>query len=220
MSGLTKVRKLTRRPVRRSRIVLLTKRNFGIDSLWTQRIVHALDVVTDINRGQKRKNGEARINHERQMFLIYMVYLSGTDPVIALSILLHDLYEENRKEWPLYRIEKEFGREARNVVSAVTKPRMSLAEQVSAEGSLRVANRIQKGGTRAIIVKLIDRLHFFLKPFPSSDRKKRAWKIVQTMQYIQQMALEVGVLVVELELAVAYSLRKNDITNAEIMEFV
>lgn len=220
MSQLTKVRNLIRRPVRRSRIVRLTENVFGKNTLETKRIISALDVTTAMYRGERRKNGEARISHERQMFLIYMIHLAGDDPAIAVSILLHDLYEEKQRQWPLYRIEEEFGKEARLIVAAVSKPRMSDAELVSAKGSFRIFKKVKRGGLKAITVKIVDRSHFYAKPFPNQDRRRLVWKTAQTMKYFQPLALEVGVLSAELEELVGQCIRRNNITTEELSEFV
>lgn len=220
INPLTKVRKLIRNPVRRSRIVHLTHLEFGVDTAVSRSIIAASDETRDLNRGKKRKNGEARICHERDMFVIMMQHVKRIDPEIALSIFYHDRYEENPRKWPLYRIEEEAGSEVRKIVSAVSKPQMTDSELVSSDGSRLIDAKIRAGGEKAMIIKSVDRFHYFLKPFPHQDRRRLIWKVVQTMQYIQQMALEVGVLTIELELIVADSIRRNRITTLELMEFV
>lgn len=226
MSQLTKVRNLIRRPVRRSRIVRLTNTNFGAKSPITKAIIKAADDTRDLNRGKRRKNGEARISHERDMFVIAMKHVMKTSPsmvdgTIALAIFYHDRWEENARKWPLYRIEQEAGRDVRDITRAVSKPpRMTDSQLVSAEGSRLIAERIRNGDVPAMVVKVIDRFHYFLKPFAKQDRRRLIWKVAQTMLYIQPMALEVGVLAAELEEVVGLCIRRNNITTEELMEFV
>lgn len=231
MSQLTQLKALVRRPVRRSKIVHLTHKEFGVESEESRIIISAADETRDLNRGKKRKDGEARISHERDMYVILLQYINRNRyvqqylPLVAKSIFYHDRWEENPRDWPLYRIEAEAGRDVRDVTRGVSKPpRLTESELVSAEGSRIVAERVRQGGVPSMIVKIIDRTHFFLKPFPSQNsprkRRKLVWKVAQTMVHIQEMAFELGVLTIELEILVADCIRKNNITNEELMEFV
>lgn len=180
--------------------------------------MYACDLVTKVYRGKKRKSGEARISHERDMFIIAFVYLNIRDVDLLIAIFLHDLYEDYPKEWPLYKLSKIFGYEVTKIVSAVTKPKLRGRKLVSLKFSQAVADKVSRGGKKAEILKCIDRFHNFLKPFDYKDRLKMIWKVHQTIGFIQPMCLNNGYLISELEIVVAGCIKTHKITTEEFVQ--
>ena len=213
MTSLTEVKRLINRPTRRRRIERLTRKEFGVSSNTYIDVMSACDLVVSVYRGKKRKNGEARIVHEREMFML-AVATGIRDRDILVAIFLHDLYEDYPKQWPLYRIRELYGEEVAKIVAAVTKPYLRGREITSLKFSRAVFAKVNRGGKKAWIVKILDRLHYMLTPYDARDRN--IWKICQTIMFVQPKAIELNVFAQELQIATTMQMIALDIRDNEL----
>ena len=169
--------------------------HFGSDSDAFTCIMRACDDARDMHRGKKRKNGEPVIVHERAMLIIALDYCGERDENVLVAIMLHDLPEDYHDEWPLARIEREYGRVVRDLVGAVTKPKR---EDFASEDEYDRATfaKVDAGGERAWRIKFYDRLHNNLTPWGKKEKLVR--KILQTIKFVLPEAARRNYLLFEL----------------------
>jgi (p)ppGpp synthase/HD superfamily hydrolase len=162
---------------------------FGDTSVEYTLILSAMNYISEAHRGEgRRKNKSSRLAHEREMVGIADFY-DVSDPVIYMAIFLHDLVEDYRhKGWTFARIEAEFGRPVRNVVSALHKVRRTKGMSAK-EASAQTFERVARGGHRAVVVKYFDRLHNLLNPWPGGERRI-CFKMRQTIVYLLPLAVK------------------------------
>jgi GTP pyrophosphokinase len=200
------------------RIENVTYNIFGRDSDESIIILKACRLSADTHRGKKRGNGEPVINHERSIYLIAVVILGITDVALLIAIFMHDMFEDYPRVWPLKRIRIEFesfGPVVARLVQAVSKPKLRGRNKMSRSYSLSLVKRIHRGGKRAMVLKVIDRLHNMITLF-NNNRLNLLWKIEQTMKYIVPMSLEIETLSVELIQAVNEQIVVHNISSKEL----
>ena len=150
-------------------------------------ILWADKMANDAYGNSLRKNGKVlKRFHPREMIAI-ADYLNINDPAIYVAICLHDLPEEFKKQgWTYDRVEQEFGRRVRWIVVAVTKhpgqKGMSEKERIR-----RTYAKVERGGRRAVLVKVIDRIQNHLDPYEGGE-KQMMKKASQTREYLIGLA--------------------------------
>ena len=169
--------------------------HFGRDSKPFRRIMRAVDDARDMHRGKKRKNGEPVIVHERAMLIIALDYCDERDVDVLVAIMLHDLYEDYPSDWPLSRVEREYGRRVRELVDAVTKPPKG-SWVTEADHDEATFEKIDRAGEQAWRIKFYDRLHNNLTAW--GRREARVKKLLQTIVYVLPRAAQYNFLLHEL----------------------
>jgi (p)ppGpp synthase/HD superfamily hydrolase len=178
-------------------ISLLTKSQFGLLSISYLRIMMACFLSRITHSKKLRRDGDLLISHERAIFVIAFEYLHIYDVNILIAIFMHDMVEDYFywKSWMLYVL---FGKEVRDIVFAVTKPHKSLYSN-QFEYDKATFNLVLDGGTKAMVLKTIDRFHNILTLF--GDYAKRDRKVQQTIKYMLLISVKCETLVYELEYA-------------------
>ncbi|WP_227589862.1 RelA/SpoT family protein [Demequina pelophila] len=121
----------------------------------TALIEQAYQVAERAHRGQLRKSGEPYITHPIAVAQI-IADLGMPDSTIAAA-LLHDVVEDT--DFPLSRIEEEFGPEVAMIVDGVTKlDKVKYGDAAQAETVRKMVVAMAKD-IRVLLLKLCDRLH-------------------------------------------------------------
>lgn len=121
----------------------------------TALIEQAYAVANVAHEGQLRKSGEAYITHPIAVAQI-IADLGLPESVIAAA-LLHDVVEDT--EYPLERIQAEFGDEVAMIVDGVTKlDKVKYGDAAQAETVRKMVVAMAKD-IRVLLLKLCDRLH-------------------------------------------------------------
>ncbi|WP_062316451.1 RelA/SpoT family protein [Demequina maris] len=161
----------------------------------TGLIERAYRVAEEAHRGQKRKSGEPYITHPIAVAQI-IADLGLTDTVIAAA-LLHDVVEDT--EYPLERMEQEFGDEVAMIVDGVTKlDKVQYGDAAQAETVRKMVVAMAKD-IRVLLLKLCDRLHnarTWKYVAPESARKKAQ----ETLEIYAPLAHRMGLNAIKWEL--------------------
>ncbi|WP_062466447.1 RelA/SpoT family protein [Demequina maris] len=161
----------------------------------TGLIERAYRVAEEAHRGQQRKSGEPYITHPIAVAQI-IADLGLTDTVIAAA-LLHDVVEDT--EYPLERMEQEFGDEVAMIVDGVTKlDKVKYGDAAQAETVRKMVVAMAKD-IRVLLLKLCDRLHnarTWKYVAPESARKKAQ----ETLEIYAPLAHRMGLNAIKWEL--------------------
>ncbi|GAB4273328.1 MAG: bifunctional (p)ppGpp synthetase/guanosine-3',5'-bis(diphosphate) 3'-pyrophosphohydrolase [Coriobacteriia bacterium] len=157
----------------------------------------AYDFASELHSGQKRKSGEAFLNHPVEVALILAELHMDTSTLAAA--LLHDVVEDSGVS--LRKVKKEFGEEIAGLVDGVTKLGKikfeSLAEQQSQ--NLRKMLVAMAKDIRVILIKLADRLHN-MRTLSALDPQKRREKAIETLEIYAPLAHRLGISSIKWEL--------------------
>ncbi|SEI87099.1 RelA/SpoT family protein [Demequina mangrovi] len=161
----------------------------------TGLIERAYKVAEEAHRGQKRKSGEPYITHPIAVAQI-IADLGMPDSVIAAA-LLHDVVEDT--DYPLERMEAEFGGEVAMIVDGVTKlDKVKYGDAAQAETVRKMVVAMAKD-IRVLLLKLCDRLHnarTWKHVSPESARKKAQ----ETLEIYAPLAHRMGLNAIKWEL--------------------
>jgi GTP diphosphokinase / guanosine-3',5'-bis(diphosphate) 3'-diphosphatase len=130
----------------------------GARGLDVTTIADAFAVADDAHRDQRRKSGEAYINHP--VAVAELVCSLGADTATIAAALLHDVVEDTPVT--LADIEARFGPQVAGLVDGCTKVARVRVEQTPAA---LAADRYRKlfvalaADPRVVVIKLCDRLH-------------------------------------------------------------
>lgn len=141
-----------------------------------ERIRFAYFVSKSGHQGQLRDDGTRYFDHPKAAAWIYFVELDGKDPQVIILLLLHDISEVVSMLSP-YRIKLNFGKMTACEVAALTKMPKEAGETIE-----EYFARIIAAGARAILGKLIDRLHN-LRTLYACTEEKRLRQIEETYSY-------------------------------------
>lgn len=150
-------------------------------------------------RKVKRKRGERYFEHCRAVALIGIDLLGIHDAEDIAARLLHDIVEDCGEEWPIERVEREFGKRVRGLVAAMTMPTEGFANR---EERMRMYHaQLLLGPPGTIAIKLSDRLHNLLTCDALSHDAQ--WRMIEeTEKDYLPIAKERGILFKELKQAV------------------
>ncbi|MDN4474517.1 bifunctional (p)ppGpp synthetase/guanosine-3',5'-bis(diphosphate) 3'-pyrophosphohydrolase [Demequina sp. SYSU T00192] len=161
----------------------------------TGLIERAYRVAEEAHRGQLRKSGEPYITHPIAVAQI-IADLGMPDSVIAAA-LLHDVVEDT--EYPLERMQQEFGDEVAMIVDGVTKlDKVQYGDAAQAETVRKMVVAMAKD-IRVLLLKLCDRLHnarTWKYVAPESARKKAQ----ETLEIYAPLAHRMGLNAIKWEL--------------------
>ncbi|WP_062311650.1 RelA/SpoT family protein [Demequina rhizosphaerae] len=161
----------------------------------TGLIERAYRVAEEAHRGQQRKSGEPYITHPIAVAQI-IADLGMPDSVIAAA-LLHDVVEDT--EYPLERMEQEFGDEVAMIVDGVTKlDKVKYGDAAQAETVRKMVVAMAKD-IRVLLLKLCDRLHnarTWKYVAPESARRKAQ----ETLEIYAPLAHRMGLNAIKWEL--------------------
>lgn len=177
---------------------------FGAGTSDYLMIEKAWDITREVHRGKLRKDGDELFSHERAIAIILMEHVGIRDPEVIAAAFLHDLVEDY-EDWTTARIRLDFTARVARIVHAVTKPHRHMYMS-TAQYNQAIFERVHRGGFAAKVLKCADRLHNMLTLFGTIEKKSS--KILQTIEFIQPMAANIGVLRTELELATTEQILK------------
>ncbi|WP_436968465.1 RelA/SpoT family protein [Demequina zhanjiangensis] len=158
-------------------------------------IERAYSVAEEAHRGQKRKSGEPYITHP--IAVAQIVADLGLPASVIAAALLHDVVEDT--DYPLERMEQEFGAEISMIVDGVTKlDKVKYGDAAQAETVRKMVVAMAKD-IRVLLLKLCDRLHNartweFVSP--ESARKKAQ----ETLEIYAPLAHRMGLNAIKWEL--------------------
>ena len=133
----------------------------------------AYDFALEAHQGQKRKSGEAYIEHP--LATAITLAKMGMDQPTIIAALLHDVPEDTNSS--LVEIEKNFGAEVAKLVAGITKLGV-----IKYRGMEKYAENLRKmfismaQDIRIILIKMADRLHNLktLNALPKDKQKRIA----------------------------------------------
>jgi GTP pyrophosphokinase len=151
-------------------------------------------------RGVKRKRGERYFEHCRSVALIGMDLLGIRDPEVIAALLLHDIVEDCSTEWPIERVEREFGQRTAALVAALSMPTGVFASRDERQHAYHA--QLLAGPPETFAGKLADRLHNLLSCEALTPEAQ--WRMIEeTERSYLSIAKERGILFKELKLAIA-----------------
>ena len=170
----------------------------GADTVLIRK---ALDVAIHAHRFQRRKTGEPYIYHpiEVSQIVCEEMKLDGTS---VLCALLHDVVEDNEKDYPIERIQDLFGAEIGFIVTGLTKIRKLQFDHLKVS---RETETIQKmvwtipQDIRVIFIKIADRLHN-MRTLHGMTVNKQIEKTAETLHNYAPLAHRLGLYSVKVEL--------------------
>ena len=141
-------------------------------------------------KGHFRDSGERYFEHLRAVALIVILYLRVRDYRLIVVALLHDIVED-RPEWTIERVAKEYGEDIAVLVEWCTKP--------GGENSTRIYHeRFALAPREFFLVKMADRLHNLLTMWTLEKDHIRK-KVEETRIHYLPYAEEHFILIHELE---------------------
>ena len=156
----------------------------------------AIDYIKEYHEGQKRNSGEPYYIHPIEVAYIVSEYCFDTETIIAS--LLHDIVEDTDSS--LIQIELIFGKRIAEIVDAVTK--ITMDYKLSPEEVLYKLNMssIQDINKKALLIKLVDRLHNIrtIQHIKSIDKRKRIAQ--ETIEIYVPLAKRINLIKIEQEL--------------------
>ncbi|MDR7303277.1 RelA/SpoT family protein [Haloactinomyces albus] len=155
----------------------------------------AYDVAEDKHSHQQRKSGDPYITHPLAVATILGEL--GMDTTTLVAALLHDTVEDT--DYPLERLEADFGEETAHLVDGVTKlDKVKLGAAAEAETIRKMVIAMARD-PRVLVIKLADRLHNmrtmrFLPP------EKQVRKARETLEVLAPLAHRLGMATIKWEL--------------------
>jgi GTP diphosphokinase / guanosine-3',5'-bis(diphosphate) 3'-diphosphatase len=136
----------------------------------------AYDVAARCHRGQFRRSGDPYITHPVSVATILAGL--GADDLTLCAAMLHDTVEDT--PYTLTALSREFGPEIAAMVTGIVA-----LDRIKRTGGRRVARviaTVESADTRAVIMKLADRLHNMQKvrgPNPHSSTSSEAYRVLR-----------------------------------------
>ena len=157
----------------------VAKRKLLENVVMTANIQKALDVAIKFHDGQKRKSGEPYVIHPICVACIVGFY--GGDEAMVCAALLHDVVEDT--DYHIRDVRSNFGEDVANLVDALTKISEVRKEELhtkTSEKLITTALTFRKmliaavKDSRALIIKISDRLHNMLTLSALSEKKQKS----------------------------------------------
>ncbi|HZG00497.1 MAG TPA: RelA/SpoT family protein, partial [Chitinophagales bacterium] len=160
-------------------------------------IRRAFEMAMDAHKDTRRKSGEPYIFHPLAVAQIVASEI-GLGPLAVVCALLHDVVEDT--ELTLDDIEKEFGKNAAEIINGLTKISVLLDGQgyLQAENIRKVLLTLAKD-VRVILIKLADRLHN-MRTLESMQRNKQIKIASETVYLYVPLAHRLGLYNIKSEL--------------------
>ena len=157
----------------------------------------AFAFAVESHEGQKRKSGEAFVNHPIEVALI-LAELHMDTPTLKAA-LLHDVVEDSGVT--LAELRERFGDEVAELVDGVTKLGKIEFESLSEAQSnnLRKMLIAMAKDIRVILIKLADRLHN-MRTLAALPEERRIEKARETMEIYAPLANRLGISSIKWEL--------------------
>jgi (p)ppGpp synthase/HD superfamily hydrolase len=168
-----------------------TKQNIDID---VGLIEDAINYVQKYHKNQIRHSGEPYFYHLFAVANITMDYLFDTESIVAA--ILHDVVEDTNS--CIEQIELIFNKEIAEIVHVLSK--ITAHYKLSKEETFYKINNSQDTKQKAIIIKIIDRLHNIrtIHHIKSITKQKRIAS--ETLQFYIPLAKAVNLVDIEKEL--------------------
>ncbi|MCC8419195.1 MAG: HD domain-containing protein [Rickettsia endosymbiont of Glossina mortisans submortisans] len=174
------------------KISLLNKRNIALDY---SKIKQAIYYAKKYHGNQKRKTGEPYYSHPLEVAYIILDWSLDSDVIIAA--LLHDTVEDT--EFTLEKITFLFNHNISQLVSKVTKLNDSINIYRLTEEEIILKLTSGKQSQKAILIKLVDRLHN-LRTIKYMPPLKQIKKAKETLRIYVPLAKYLGIKAIEQEL--------------------
>jgi GTP diphosphokinase / guanosine-3',5'-bis(diphosphate) 3'-diphosphatase len=162
-----------------------------------REVQRAYDFAEASHRGQRRKSGEAFIEHP--LGVAHVLADLGMDTTTLEAALLHDVVEDT--DLTLEEIEHDFGVEVAAIVDGLTKlERITYRtrEQQQAENVRKMIVAMSRD-IRVLIIKLADRLHN-MRTLDSLSRPRQEAKATETLEIYAPLAHRLGIFQIKWEL--------------------
>lgn len=177
----------------------LRKHNYFIklvnDSDYSGRekieILKAYHCAADLHNNQKRKSGEAYINHPLNIACNLITY--GFDYETICAALLHDTIEDT--PYSLDELRRDFGDNVAMLVDGVTKmkgAKFANKEEAKQATHEKIVQSITKDA-RIIAIKLVDRLHNMLTLNALKEPRKMREIALETLEFYVPLARFLGI---------------------------
>ena len=157
----------------------------------------AYNLALNSHKNQKRVSGIPYILHPTSV--AYILAELGMDTESIVTALLHDVVEDT--DITIDYIEKNFGKEIRNLVDGVTKIekfKFATLEEQQAENVRKMLVAMSED-IRVIIIKLADRLHN-MRTINCMRPQKRRDKARESMEIYAPIAHRLGIRTIKEEL--------------------
>ncbi|MDD5800756.1 MAG: bifunctional (p)ppGpp synthetase/guanosine-3',5'-bis(diphosphate) 3'-pyrophosphohydrolase [Coriobacteriales bacterium] len=169
-----------------------------LDSQSCERIQHAYRFAAQFHRNQKRRSGEAYINHPVEVALILSKDLH-MDADSICAALLHDTVEDTPAT--LDDLRKLFGETVTELVDGVTKLTSIQVASMDEKQALNLRKMFlaMSKDIRVVIIKLADRLHN-MRTLAALPPDRRLFKARETMDVYAPLADRLGMSSIKWEL--------------------
>ncbi|NCB31349.1 MAG: bifunctional (p)ppGpp synthetase/guanosine-3',5'-bis(diphosphate) 3'-pyrophosphohydrolase, partial [Clostridia bacterium] len=162
----------------------------------------AITIAKSAHAGQKRESGEAYYIHPEQVAI--MLSEMGMDSHTIIAGLLHDVIEDDGKDFDVQKLTALFGTDIAEMVDGVTKltktgkSEFVTQEEAQAENLRKMFLAIAKD-VRVVIIKLTDRLHN-MRTLEYCCEEKRIRKAKETLEVYAPLAHRFGMGAIKCEL--------------------
>ncbi len=165
-----------------------------------KKIEKAYNCAKDAFRYRKRESGERYFEHLRMVTLIVIDYLGVTDYRVIIAALLHDIVED-KAEWTIERVAKEFNSYIAYLVQLLTKPPEEECSSDQERDEI-YHQRFEHAPREFFLIKIPDRFHNITTIGYCSASKRRR-KILETEIHYIHYAKKHNIMFYELREAVA-----------------
>ena len=162
------------------------------------KVDEAYRVAAEFHKNQKRRSGEAYINHPVEVALILAHDLHMDEDVICAA-LLHDTVEDTPAT--LADLKDLFGETVAELVDGVTKLTSIEVDSMDAKQALNLRKMFlaMSRDIRVVIIKLADRLHN-MRTLVALPPDRRVFKAHETMDVYAPLADRLGISSIKWEL--------------------
>jgi GTP diphosphokinase / guanosine-3',5'-bis(diphosphate) 3'-diphosphatase len=160
------------------------------------KIHDAYLVAKTYHEGQKRRSGEAYITHPVAVGIILAEMHAGPQTIAAA--LLHDVVEDT--QFTLDDVEKQFGKDIRDLVDGVTKlTKLSFNTVVTQADNVQKMLLAMAKDIRVVLIKISDRLHN-MRTLDSMPKEKQMTIARETLDIYAPIAHRLGMFKIKAEL--------------------
>ena len=154
------------------RFFIRISQHFPTYSPEYKMIKKAHDIALSWAIGKHRENGQSVMSHFRAVALIVMIQMRCSDADVICACLLHDIVEDDPKNWNFARIERNFNARVAAMVEEVSHlPKEYGGTRFQRDQMTYKRQRIMS--REGAMIKIADRFHNLFTLWPPVAEEKR-----------------------------------------------